>query len=167
MMDALVRELTAGWPDTTQLLRIAFRLAVAALIGAVIGLQRERAGKPAGLRTHMLVALGAALFVVAALESGMSSSDLSRVIQGLVTGIGFIGAGAILKLEDRRAITGLTSAAGLWLTAALGVTVGLGLWGVALVAVALIWFILAVLPRVEARLDAKQDESDRRDAGAA
>jgi putative Mg2+ transporter-C (MgtC) family protein len=115
----------------------------------------------------MLVALGAALFVIAGLESGMSSSDMSRIIQGLVTGIGFIGAGAILKIEDERAITGLTSAAGIWLTAALGVTVGLGLWGAALVGVVLIWFILAVLLRVEARPDPKRDDSGRSDAGAA
>ena len=101
-MDAFVEELVAGWPDTTQFLRIVFRLSVATLLGAVIGIQRERAGKPAGLRTHMLVALGAALFVVAGRESGMSSSDMSRVIQGLITGIGFIGAGAILKREDKR-----------------------------------------------------------------
>lgn len=81
----------------------------------------------------------------------MSTSDLSRVIQGLVTGIGFIGAGAILKLEDDRAIKGLTSAAGIWLTAAIGVAVGLGRWGSAAVAVAMIWFILDVLGRYEAR----------------
>ena len=156
-MEAFVEELAAGWPDTTQFLRIVFRLSVATLLGAVIGIQRERAGKPAGLRTHMLVALGAALFVVAGRESGMSSSDMSRVIQGLITGIGFIGAGAILKREDKRAITGLTSAAAIWLTSAVGVAVGLGLWGAAAITVALIWFILAVLVRIEARIGPPSD----------
>lgn len=86
-------------------------------------------GKPAGLRTHMLVALGSALFVVASLEFGMSSSDLSRVIQGLATGIGFIEGGAIFKLNEEREITGLTTAAGIWLTAAVGVAVGDGALG--------------------------------------
>ncbi|TLD41077.1 MAG: Mg(2+) transport ATPase protein C [Candidatus Jettenia ecosi] len=74
----------------------------------------------------MLVALGASLFVLISLEFGMSSSDLSRVIQGLATGIGFIGGGAILKLTKEREITGLTTAAGIWLTAAVGVAVGVG-----------------------------------------
>jgi putative Mg2+ transporter-C (MgtC) family protein len=101
----------------------------------------------------MLVALGAALFVIAPLEYGMSASDLSRVVQGLATGIGFLGAGAILKLVDDREITGLTTAAGIWLTAAIGVAVGLGRWGSAALGVALTWLILAVLGRVEAWRD--------------
>jgi len=150
-MDLVIDELLAGLPDPQQLARVAFRMTVAALLGALIGLQRERTGKPAGLRTHMLVCLGAALFVIAPLEYGMDENELSRVIQGLITGIGFIGAGAILKLEDDRAIKGLTSAAGIWLTAAVGVAVGLGRWGSAVVGAALIWFILDVVGRYEAR----------------
>jgi putative Mg2+ transporter-C (MgtC) family protein len=141
----------AGMPDLTQLARIVFRLAVAALLGGIIGAQRERAGKEAGLRTHMLVALGAALFIVAPIEFGMSSEDLARIIQGLVAGIGFLGAGAILKLTAEHQIKGLTSAAALWLTAAVGVAAGLGRWGSAMVGVALIWFILDVLARFEER----------------
>jgi putative Mg2+ transporter-C (MgtC) family protein len=98
----------------------------------------------------MLVALGAALFVIAPLEFGMSSEGMSRVVQGLATGIGFLGAGAILKMEREREITGLTTAAGVWLTAAIGVAVGLGRWGSAALGVALTWVILAVLGRFEA-----------------
>jgi len=149
-MNALRDELAEGLPDIPQLLRILTRLGAAALFGAVIGHQRERIGKAAGLRTHMLVAMGASLFVIACFESGMSSSDLSRVIQGLATGIGFIGAGSILKLADKREITGLTTAAGLWMTAAIGVAAGLGRWGAAGVSAVLTWIILSLLLRMDA-----------------
>ena len=155
-MEALLEELGAGLPDAAQVVRVLVRLVAAALFGAVIGFQRERAGKPAGLRTHMLVALGAALFVIAAIEWGMAESDLSRVIQGIATGIGFIGGGAILKLSEEREITGLTTAAGIWLTAAAGVAAGLGRWGAAALAVALTWIILAVLVRVEAGIESRR-----------
>lgn len=128
-MDVFLEELTTGLPDAAQMARIIIRLTAAALLGAVVGIQRERVGKSAGVRTHMLVALGSALFVIASLESGMSPGDLSRVIQGIAAGIGFIGAGAILKLTQEREITGLTTAAGIWMTAAVGVAVGLGRWG--------------------------------------
>jgi putative Mg2+ transporter-C (MgtC) family protein len=155
-MEALLEELVAGLPDPAQAVRVLVRLVAAALFGAVIGLQRERAGKPAGLRTHMLVALGAALFVIAAIESGITQSDLARVIQGIATGIGFIGGGAILKLSEEREITGLTTAAGIWLTAAAGVAAGMGRWGAAALAVALTWIILAVLVRVEAGIERRR-----------
>jgi putative Mg2+ transporter-C (MgtC) family protein len=152
-MEALLQELSDGLPDAAQAARVLVRLVAAALLGAVIGAQRESAGKPAGLRTHMLVALGAALFVVAALESGFPPEDVARIIQGIATGIGFIGGGAILKLREEREITGLTTAAGIWMTAAVGIAAGLGRWGAAALAVALTWIILAALLRVEARID--------------
>jgi putative Mg2+ transporter-C (MgtC) family protein len=152
-MDAVLKELADGLPDATQTAQVLVRLAAAALFGAIVGVQRERAGKPAGLRTHMLVALGAALLVIASIESGISDNDVSRVVQGIATGIGFIGAGAILKLSEEREITGLTTAAGIWLTAAAGVAAGLGRWGTAALAVALTWIILAVLGRIEARME--------------
>jgi putative Mg2+ transporter-C (MgtC) family protein len=155
-MDIILEELTAGLPDARQLARIVIRLLVAMLLGAIVGVQREQTGKPAGLRTHMLVALGAALFVLAPMEAGMTSADLSRVIQGLATGIGFIGGGAILKLSEERAIRGLTSAAGIWMTAAMGVAVGLGRIGMALLSALLTWFILAVVGKVEHRIAAQQ-----------
>ena len=148
-MQSFLDELAAGLPDSDGLARILVRLVLAALLGAVVGIQRELVGKPAGLRTHMLVSLGAALFVLACLESGMAPNDMSRVIQGLATGIGFLGGGAILKVSEHREISGLTTAAGIWLTAAVGVAVGLGYWGLAAIGAVLTWMILAVLFRLE------------------
>ena len=157
-MDAILEELTAGLPDGKQFARILIRLLVATLLGALVGVQRQHTGKPAGLRTHMLVAMGAALFVLGAIESGMTSSDLSRVIQGLATGIGFLGGGAILKLSEERKIQGLTSAAVIWMTAAIGVAVGLGRIGLAAVSALLTWFVLAVVEKFERRINASQAE---------
>jgi putative Mg2+ transporter-C (MgtC) family protein len=114
------------WPDASAILRVATRLAEAALLGGVIGFEREVTGKAAGLRTHILVALGAAIFVVAPLESGMTVRDVATVVQGVAAGIGFIGAGAILKLDAEKQIHGLTTAATIWFTASVGVAVGLG-----------------------------------------
>lgn len=148
-MDILWEELTAGLPDTRELIRVLLRLFAALILGAIVGIQRERTGKPAGVRTHMLVSLGAALIVVAPLHAGMDSDALSRIIQGLVTGIGFIGGGAILKIEDSREIEGLTTAAGLWMTAAVGMTSGLGRLGLAVISVALTWLILALAGKIE------------------
>jgi putative Mg2+ transporter-C (MgtC) family protein len=152
-MDIFVEELFGGFPDKRQLIRLVVRLVAAALLGAVVGIQRERTGKPAGVRTHMLVSLGAALFVLAPIEFGMSASDLSRVIQGLATGIGFIGGGAILKLHESREIKGLTSAAVIWMTAALGVAIGLGRLGLALVSAILTWIVLSVIGIIEDRVE--------------
>jgi len=90
----------------------------ATLLGAIVGLQRERTRKPAGLRTHILVSLATAAFVISCSSVGMSSDGLSRVIQGIITGIGFIGAGSILKLSEQHEIKGLTTAASVWMTAA-------------------------------------------------
>lgn len=153
-MDALLAELLAGFPETTlEWWRAALRLFAAALFGAIVGVQRERMGKPAGLRTHMLVATGTALFVLAGIEFDMDQEGISRVIQGVITGIGFLGAGAILKLDRLREITGLTTAAGIWMTAAVGVAAGLGRYGTALMATLLAWFILAIVGRLENWLD--------------
>ncbi|MGH9769580.1 MAG: MgtC/SapB family protein [Blastocatellia bacterium] len=160
-MDIILEELTAGLPDARQIARVVIRLLAAMLLGAIVGIQREQTGKPAGLRTHMLVALGAALFVLAPVEAGMDSDDLSRVIQGLATGIGFIGGGAILKLSEERDIQGLTTAAGIWMTAAVGVAVGLGRLGLALLSVLLTWFILAVVGKIEYRISAGQAAKDK------
>ena len=95
-MDVLVDDVF-HLPDVAQLVRVLVRVVVAAALGGLLGLERERAGRAAGLRTHMLVALGAALFVLFPAEADMAPGDLSRVIQGVATGIGFIGAGTILK----------------------------------------------------------------------
>jgi putative Mg2+ transporter-C (MgtC) family protein len=157
-MDVLRKEFGAGFPNLEQSVRLLVRISMAMLMGAIIGLQRERTGKPAGLRTHMLVAMGAAMFVIGAIESGMSSDGISRVIQGLTAGIGFIGAGAILKQADKGEIQGLTTAAGIWATAAVGVAVGLGLLGLAVLSVILIWFVLASLGILERRLKPSDSE---------
>lgn len=150
-MDSFIAELTAGLPTAEQFAHVVVRLLAAAFLGGIVGYERERAGQPAGLRTHMLVALGAALFVIVGDEFGMDSADLSRVIQGIATGIGFIGGGAILKLAAEQEIKGLTTAAGIWMTAAVGVAAGLGRWGSAAVGVLLTWIILSLVFRFEKR----------------
>lgn len=125
-MIPLWQEVYRSMPPADEVVRVALRLVGALLIGTIIGLQRELTHKPAGLRTHLLVALGSTLLVVAAVNAGMKSGDVSRVIQGLITGIGFLGGGTILKLTQEHEIRGLTTAAGIWLTAAASIAVGLG-----------------------------------------
>lgn len=146
-MSLLLEELTGGFPQWSELARILLRLAAAVLLGAVIGLQRESVGAAAGLRTHMLVTLGATVFVLAPLSAEMSSDQISRIVQGIATGIGFIGGGAVLKLAAEREIVGLTTAASIWLATAVGVAVGMGRLGLAAIVVALSWVILAILGR--------------------
>lgn len=159
-MDILWEELTSGLPDASQLLHVLIRLIAASLLGAVVGFQRESAGKPAGLRTHMLVSLGTAVFVLACSAVGMSLEGLSRVIQGIVTGIGFIGAGNILKLSEERDIQGLTTAAGIWMTAAIGVAVGLGSLGVALLSTVFAVVILALAVLLEDHAEKRRSAED-------
>jgi putative Mg2+ transporter-C (MgtC) family protein len=149
MVDSLLAELTSGLPDIKQSVSLLTRLTIAMICGAVIGAQREAIGKPAGLRTHMLVAMGGALFVLAPLNVGMELDGISRVIQGIVTGIGFLGAGAILKLAEKRVIEGLTTAAGIWMTAAVGIAAGLGRLGLALVSTILTWMTLSLIGKIE------------------
>ena len=158
-MNTFVDELTGGIPDWTQFQRVIIRLVAAIVVGAVVGFQRERAGKSAGLRTHMLVAMGSALFVIGGEGAMMSMSDLSRVIQGLATGIGFVGAGAILKESAERKIEGLTTASGIWMTAAAGAAAGLGRVGLALLSVVLAWIILAFIGAVEPRIAKPKQET--------
>ena len=110
----------------------ALRLGVALLVGAILGLNRELHGKPAGLRTHALVSLGAAMAMIAALGSPLArlvldSNAISRVVQGILTGVGFLGAGVILR-DPMGHVTGLTTAATIWVCAALGIVCGLGNW---------------------------------------
>jgi putative Mg2+ transporter-C (MgtC) family protein len=157
-MELLWQEFTNGIPDSTRLWTILIRVIAATLLGAIVGFQRERVGKPAGLRTHTLVSLGTAVVVLACAASGMDMDGQSRVIQGIVTGIGFIGAGSILKVSEERDIRGLTTAAGLWLTAAVGVACGLGTIGIAVIACILALFVLG-LENVAARLRKKPQEA--------
>ena len=144
-MTAVMQELSQSVPHADQVVRVALRMAVALIIGTVIGLQRELSHKPAGLRTHLLVSLGTALLVVAAVNANMKSADVSRVIQGLITGIGFLGGGTILKLTQEHEIRGLTTAAGIWLTAAASVAAGLGEFAAAFIGM---FFALIVLVAV-------------------
>ncbi|HVF30790.1 MAG TPA: MgtC/SapB family protein [Pyrinomonadaceae bacterium] len=120
------------------------RLIAAALMGAAIGYERETAGKAAGLRTHILVTTGTAVFILGCIGAGMNnhSDAISRVIQGIVTGIGFVGAGSIIKRESESTVQGVTTSAGIWMAAAIGVTVGLGGLGLALMATALTLVVL-------------------------
>ena len=120
---------------------MVLRLLLAATLGAIIGFQRERAGKAAGLRTHILICVGAALFTVASLYGFGFSVDPSRVAAGIVTGIGFLGAGAILHRQEG-IVEGLTTAATIWAVAGIGLAVGAGLYLVSAVTMVI---ILAVL----------------------
>jgi putative Mg2+ transporter-C (MgtC) family protein len=158
-MSMILEELAASLPDARETVRIVIRLLAALVAGGIIGFQREASGKAAGLRTHMLVSMGTALFVLAGAEMGMEQDAMSRVVQGLATGIGFLGAGAILKLEGSREIKGLTTAAGIWMTAALGVAIGLGHLGTAAIGTAFAWIVLALLIRLDKAIDASADSA--------
>ena len=146
--------------DLDEGVRIVVRLLVASVLGGLIGYERESKGKAAGLRTHMLVALGAALFVLAPAMSDMQVADMSRVLQGVIAGIGFLGAGAIIKSRGSNDVKGLTTAASIWFTAAVGITAGLGREMLALVSTLFALFILIVLSRTEARLEKKKEIED-------
>lgn len=134
--------------DAEQITRILVRLVMAAILGGLVGLQRERMRKAAGLKTHMLVAMGAALFVLVPDQGGMALADMSRVVQGVIAGIGFLGAGAILKNQTEVTIVGLTTAAGVWMTAAIGIACGLGRESTAVLSTLLVLFVFAVVPKV-------------------
>lgn len=149
MEDALAYQLFGILPDTDQVLRVCSRLVAAVLLGAVVGIQRELQGKPAGLRTHSLVTLSAALFVIVPLEAGMEIADVSRVIQGVSTGIGFIGAGVILKLREAHDVVGLTTSATIWAATAIGIAVGLGYVVYAAAGVLLTWLVLTLFSMVD------------------
>ena len=158
-MDMILEELTGSLPDVRETVRIVVRMVAALLAGGIIGLQREVSGKAAGLRTHILVCGGTALFVIAAGGVDMQQDAMSRVVQGLVTGIGFLGAGAILKLEGSRRIQGLTTAAGIWMTAAIGVAIGLGQLGMAAIGTVFAWIALALLIKIDRRIDGSGDSA--------
>jgi putative Mg2+ transporter-C (MgtC) family protein len=135
--------------DPSHLSRVVIRLLTASVLGGLIGIERQFEHKSAGMRTHMLVSLGAALFTLIPLEAGAQIGDVSRVIQGLAAGIGFLGAGVIFKLTDQAEVKGLTTAASIWVTAAIGLAVGAGFVWPAVVAVVLSLSILFLLHRCE------------------
>jgi putative Mg2+ transporter-C (MgtC) family protein len=124
-------------------LEMTLRILLAAALGAIIGFQRARAGKPAGIRTHSLICLGAALFSVVS-TLGFISADPSRIAAGVVTGIGFLGAGAIIHREGGL-VGGLTTAATIWAVAAIGLAAGIGMYIIATVASVIVLAVL-ILP---------------------
>ncbi|WP_035985485.1 MgtC/SapB family protein [Leptolyngbya sp. KIOST-1] len=133
----------------TSWLDVAGRLAVAVGLAAVIGFDREFSNKAAGLRTNMLVALGSAIFILATVQPGLVQADgssMARTLQGIITGVGFVGAGSILR-EDR--VRGLTSATAVWISAGVGVAAGLGQWQLGLMGVGFALLILRVLKFAE------------------
>ncbi|MBV6623201.1 MAG: MgtC/SapB family protein [Rivularia sp. (in: Bacteria)] len=132
-----------GWQGLT------FRLVIALIIGIIIGLERETQNKPAGLRTNMLVCFASAVFVLIPIEIGAAQQNLDtlgRAISGVISGVGFIGGGTILRHSE---VKGLTSAATIWVSAALGIAVGCGLWLLGLAGGFVTWIILRVFDRWE------------------
>ena len=161
MLDTIGRTIAAEFSDVSdvgQLTQLVLRMLLAAFLGGLLGLEREVRGKSAGIRTHMLVALGSAMFVLVPLQMGMNEEGLSRVIQGLLAGVGFLCAGSILKSEGDDQIYGLTTAAGLWMTAAIGVAAGIGREATAVLSTLLTLGILALIGPL--RRLRKQDDGD-------
>ena len=117
------------------------RLLLAAALGAIIGYQRERSGKPAGLRTHVLICVGAALFTIASLYGFGFTADPARVAAGIVAGIGFLGAGAIIRTGEGF-VGGLTTAATIWAVAGVGLAAGAGMYIVSPVATVIVLIVL-------------------------
>ena len=130
--------------DAEQVTQLVVRMMVAALLGGLLGFEREMSGKSAGIRTHMLLALGSAVLVIVPQHLGMGEEALSRVVQGLLAGVGLLCAGSILKHTGEEQIYGLTTAAGLWMTTAIGVAVGLGRGSTAVIGTVLALAILAL-----------------------
>ncbi|WP_213781117.1 MgtC/SapB family protein [Caballeronia sp. dw_276] len=138
------------------LIDVVIRMFWALAIGCIIGVDRDLHGKPTGMKTLGLVSLGACLTTMAAMgfatQSATMSTDVSRAIQGIVTGIGFLGAGVIVQTPGRYRIRGLTTAASIWVTAAVGIVCGLGVWSVAVIATVLLIALLVIGRRVEKAL---------------
>lgn len=145
-------------------LDILLRLSLATVCGLVLGFDRELRRKPAGLRTHALVALGSALATVTGLELAEPDTrgfaEASRVIQGIVAGIGFIGGGSILRRGDSHEVHGLTTAATIWVVAALGVAAGAGLWEPVLIALGLTILLLTLGGRLDVWIDRRRLRGD-------
>ena len=144
-----------GWLD------IILRLGAAVLIGSMIGLDREMHHKSTGMRTLGLVALGSALAVLAMAND--PKADASRVIQGVITGVGFLGAGVILHGPTGVQVQGLITAAAIWITASLGVLCGLAAWRILAVGLVLTFFLLIAVGAVERRLNRRRDSDQQSD----
>ena len=152
--------------DVEHLTVVAVRLLLAGALGFALGFERETQGKAAGARTHMLVAMGSALFVLVPQLSGAELADMSRVIQGLVAGVGFLCAGAILKSGGHEQdVRGLTTAAGMWMTAAIGMACGLGREVTAIIAAVLALIVLALVPHFSRGLEGVMGSGRRKPQG--
>lgn len=132
------------------------KLLLAVAVGGVIGLEREVRDKPAGFRTMILIAVGSALFTIFSIEIANGKTDPARIAAQIVTGVGFLGAGAILR--DRRRVIGLTTAAAIWLVASLGLGAGMGAFSTTIAAGLLVLVVLLVFSRLEAWVDQRRDE---------
>jgi putative Mg2+ transporter-C (MgtC) family protein len=147
-------------PTDFRLLDLTTRLVVACLLGAILGMEREVHRKAAGLRTNALIAFGSALFTIIGMEMATSGADPSRVASTIVTGIGFLGAGAILRTG--RNVQGLTTAATIWVNAAIGMAVGTGAYGLgvsaAVITLVVLWIVGVLERRVERRLEQKDHD---------
>lgn len=150
LLEAIAREFSDL--SLVHAVQLSVRFVIAAILGGLLGWEREKAGKPAGMRTHILVAVGAAAFVAIPQQSGFDTAAQSRILQGLVTGIGFLGAGCIMKDDPHGHIKGLTTAAGIWLTAGVGVAAGMGRDASAVLLGAFGYFTLSALGSLERRL---------------
>lgn len=135
-------------PDAGTITVIVVRLLTATVLGGMLGLERESKGRAAGLKTHILVSIGSALFVMAPLLMGIAPGDVTRVMQGIVSGIGFLGAGAIIKLERDERIEGLTTAAGIWMVSAVGMAAGMGMEVMALATTLIGLAVVNTIPRI-------------------
>jgi putative Mg2+ transporter-C (MgtC) family protein len=136
-----------------ELMTIILRLAVSIVIGGLVGLERELEHKPAGLRTIILVCLGSTIFILIGFELGLVSSELGRIVAGVVTGVGFLGAGAIIRARGE--VYGLTTAATIWLASGLGLAIGAGYYALAITASIFVLIILRILGFVEKTLSKK------------
>jgi putative Mg2+ transporter-C (MgtC) family protein len=158
--------MTGGVEFTMPFAMVLVRLTTAVLIGGAIGLDRELRHKPAGFRTHALVALGAAALTATGIQlTGPGDpSGVLRVVQGIITGIGFLGAGVILHPANQGNVLGLTTAASIWVVAGLGIGCGAGLWGSTLSAWGLTLLVLSLGGRFEQfvnrRVAARSDLGD-------
>ena len=150
-----LREELADLGNGADIVRVVLRLSVAMALGACIGWERERTGAMAGLRTHMLVALGVALMIVGSQLSGVAQAELSRVLQGIFAGVGFVGAAAIIRTHEGERVHGVTTAASIWATAAIAAAAGLGLEAPAIIGTVFAVVILAWLRRVERKNELK------------
>jgi putative Mg2+ transporter-C (MgtC) family protein len=171
-MDSLLHEVMntimiefSDLPNASEVTRVVLRLGIAALLGGLLGYEREFRGKAAGMRTHMLVALGAAMFVLVPIQAGLTDAEISRVVQGVITGVGFLCAGTIIKHGHDGEVHGLTTAAGLWMTTAIGVAAGLGRESTAILSALLAYAILHIVPKLahqyhQAQANSKDDRNN-------